>query len=889
MLQVIGKVSATEKMPSTIDNFYFWTDKGQILSPFDIVKVEHVSSNSDKSITYGVIEEITHVTDAASHFTNFISSNFGDTADSIGQMNRLGMNYVKAKVVCNTDDIYTPVLDGKQVSLCDEEDIRTALGLNDVKNPLVCGYLEMYQGNAAKKVKVELNSHFLIGPDGAHLNISGISGLAAKTSYSMFLLNAIQHKFKDIDGSSVAFVFFNVKGRDLMAIDETNTELPEKDKKIYADLGLSIEPFKNVRYYYPYTKDEIMQHAQSYAHPQDVERQKKNHKAFTYKFTYDKSQDKLDLLLANEDDSTGTLESCVNYVINGEGYFAGVNNWKKNWEADPEWDRVFVTTLFTFHWRITIDTINFAKKLVKDTKNLMVGGVLATIQAKEVYEATGIKPFKGILNIPGQLDKRNQLIIDNLPLDYSILDEIEYKYPMNNAYYGYTTRGCIRKCPFCAVPKLEPVYNSYIPLRERIEETRKQYGDQKDLLLMDNNILASSEFDTIINDIVACGFGKDAIFIQPDLLALSIAHLRSTPVINERANIRKAQSLIMEFYQKLKGEESFEIYKIIFEKYKINKLLTTTKEHLLAAYDEIKDIYKKHFKPAPRHRYVDFNQGVDARLFTEENVKQLSRIAIRPLRIAFDNIKTEAQYTRAIEMSSKVGLKDFSNYLLYNFDDHPDDLYHRLRINVELCDRLNVSIYSFPMKYHPIRRTEDMDEDYSHNRDYIGKYWNRKYIRAIQAVLNSTKGKIGKGTSFFMKAFGENIEEYHKLLEMPETMIIYRYFFEWLGLENGGKKTAIEILGNDSICNASAHSWWKAFCTCKENVSSKEWEMALNIIHKNDFSKSYHTGNSYVDTLLGYYVSYRQAIIEPNTDLYKLKQVYDQNPLKELRRTQKIK
>lgn len=60
MLQVIGKVSATEKMPSTIDNFYFWTDKGQILSPFDIVKVEHVSSNSDKSITYGVIEEITH-------------------------------------------------------------------------------------------------------------------------------------------------------------------------------------------------------------------------------------------------------------------------------------------------------------------------------------------------------------------------------------------------------------------------------------------------------------------------------------------------------------------------------------------------------------------------------------------------------------------------------------------------------------------------------------------------------------------------------------------------------------------------------------------------------------------------------------------------------------
>lgn len=327
MIQVIGKVSATEKMPSTIDNFFFWTDKGRILSPFDIVKVEHVSPSAEKSITYGVIEEITHVTDATSHFTNFISSNFGDTQDNVGQMNRLGMNYVKVKVVCNTKDIYTPVLDGKQVSLCDEDDIRTALGLSEVKNPLVCGYLEMYKGDATKRVKVELNSHFLIGPEGAHLNISGISGLAAKTSYSMFLLNAIQHKFKDNNGASVAFVFFNVKGRDLMAIDEPNTDLPEIDKEIYENLELSTEPFRNVRYYYPYSKDNLTQKVQSYAHPDDVLRQKANNKAFTYKFTYEDSQDKLDLLLANEDDSTGTLESCVNYVINGEGCFAGVNNW----------------------------------------------------------------------------------------------------------------------------------------------------------------------------------------------------------------------------------------------------------------------------------------------------------------------------------------------------------------------------------------------------------------------------------------------------------------------------------------------------------------------------------------------------------------------------------
>jgi len=203
-MKIIGKVSATEKHPSTIDDFYFWTDKKLILSPFDIIKVQHESN----STTYGVVEEINHVTDALSHFTSYISSDFGETDETVGNMNRLGMNYVKARVICNTKNIYTPVLDSKQVSLCNEDDIRTALGLDKVDYPLVCGYLQMYQGEEAQKIKVELNSHFLIGPDGAHINISGISGLAAKTSYSMFLLNAIQHKFRTEKDETAAFVFF---------------------------------------------------------------------------------------------------------------------------------------------------------------------------------------------------------------------------------------------------------------------------------------------------------------------------------------------------------------------------------------------------------------------------------------------------------------------------------------------------------------------------------------------------------------------------------------------------------------------------------------------------------------------------------------------------------
>lgn len=325
MTKIIGKVSATEKSPSTIDDFYFWTDKKQILSPFDIIKVSHEGD----SITYGVIEEINHVTDATSHFTSYISSDFGDTDSFIGNMNRLGMNYVRARVVCNTKDIYTPVLDGRQVCLCDEEDIKTALGLREdqVKHPLVCGYLSMYKGDDAKRVRVVLDSHFLVGPDGAHINVSGISGLAAKTSYSMFLLKIIQQKFRTEDGETAAFVFFNVKGRDLMAIDEPNPELADTDKSIYKELDVPAEPFAQVKYFYPYARDKKIANVQSYANPDDVKSQVSTGRAFRYAFSYEDSRDKLDLLMANEDDSTGTLESCINFILNGSGSFASVSKW----------------------------------------------------------------------------------------------------------------------------------------------------------------------------------------------------------------------------------------------------------------------------------------------------------------------------------------------------------------------------------------------------------------------------------------------------------------------------------------------------------------------------------------------------------------------------------
>ena len=404
---VIGRVLATEKRPTTIDDFTFWTDPQLILNPFDIVKVQHVNN----SYSYGVIEDIAHITDAARFLTNFISSDFGDVNAEENTL-RVGMNYVTAKVVCNTNNIYIPLQSNAKVMLATAEEIEYALGLNDIRNPLVCGYLEMYEGTKdCEKVTlpVSLNSKFIIGPEGAHLNISGISGLASKTSYAMFLLKAIQDSYmkkdpKNEDEDSVAFVLFNVKGKDLLAIDqindfadEQNPEAARKDTfEKYEKLKLAPEPFKNVHYYYPYSIPKT-RHWNTYMTPEEVEDNIKKKKAKKFKYIYKYDKENLDLMFANIDDSTQTMEAIISYIMSGQGDFNQVSDWQGFLEAikkkcsteNAGKDKEIPVASWRKFYRIINKSITDNKILARDIREeegeTSIGDALKYIKKNEVH------------------------------------------------------------------------------------------------------------------------------------------------------------------------------------------------------------------------------------------------------------------------------------------------------------------------------------------------------------------------------------------------------------------------------------------------------------------------------------------------------------------------
>lgn len=300
----IGKVSATEKSPTTNDDFLFWVEDKVEIKPFDIIKAENNIGNK-QSITYAIIQDIFYITDSPGHIGNYVSSDFGDL-NSTPSTKRLGVAYAQAEVLHNNKDVYMPLRDGTLVDFANEEEVKEALGLDKIKNPIPAGFLDVSNNIT---VPICFNSDFLIGPEGAHSNISGISGLATKTSYAMFLLQAIQQTKTD-----VAIIILNVKGNDLLRLDEPNPLLTEEQKNEWLKTGLQCNPFSNVKYFYPYKNDGENCFCNTSCEKDALKNQFQDSKASTYVYTYTHDKNNLDLLFSNIDDPNFTMESILNVV-----------------------------------------------------------------------------------------------------------------------------------------------------------------------------------------------------------------------------------------------------------------------------------------------------------------------------------------------------------------------------------------------------------------------------------------------------------------------------------------------------------------------------------------------------------------------------------------------
>ncbi|MDV0442317.1 B12-binding domain-containing radical SAM protein [Methanorbis furvi] len=282
-------------------------------------------------------------------------------------------------------------------------------------------------------------------------------------------------------------------------------------------------------------------------------------------------------------------------------------------ELDYEPDLIYVTSLFTWTWRPVWDVIRQYKTKYPASK-IILGGIYASVMPDHAKYSGADVIIQGIC------DK-----VENMPLDYSLV-------PKWDGSILFTSRGCGRKCGFCAVPRIE---GKICKTRESIKDYVVDAHSR--IILFDNNFLLNPH--------------KDKIFAE------------------------------------------------------------------LREYD----------------KYVDFNQGIDARLITEDIAIKISELKLdSTIRIAYDAKKDRDAVYNAIENLHQAGISKRSIfvYTLFNYTDTPADFFDRTR------DILNWGAVCYPMRYEPLRAIT--------KNSYVSPNWTIDEIEAIQAA----RRVIGYGGAF---------------------------------------------------------------------------------------------------------------------------------------------
>lgn len=405
----VGRTSATERQAITSDQFSFWLTDDVIVNPFDIIAVEQVNQpGQEASRTYGLVTMLEHRTDAPNHLANYISSNFGKLNEEPNTV-RQGTTVASANVLSNTADIYMPVPSERLVSFAQPDDIQQALGtdvlLKERKHDAIpAGMIKMSNGAGAVAF---LDRQFVLGPESAHVNISGISGLATKTSYAMFLIQSILQTSSD--KGNIAVIILNVKQADLLQINVPGPELSEQQKAFWKAMGLEPKPFDNVRYFLPRNER---------GNPNSYSPVPKPHTLYAYDL--EGTTDKLDLLFSNIADTSGTIEGIYGEIMSGivgrESDFKNVQSWEtllklllEKQQAGTRWRGMFASSsigMFRRHLRrivqsrqtgIFVNSRSRDEKLLSEELTNIKGGTTYVVDIAKLADDEQTLVFGDIL------------------------------------------------------------------------------------------------------------------------------------------------------------------------------------------------------------------------------------------------------------------------------------------------------------------------------------------------------------------------------------------------------------------------------------------------------------------------------------------------------------
>lgn len=228
---IVGRVIGVDD--ATPLEFWVAVDPRTPLQLDDVVAVDRILPDGEVVSVYGVVAQV-----RARHEGARFQSDVFLISEGI-----LPAEVSEAALVQPTrfePEILLPPLPGAPVRLAVDEERRIALSFDDVERNLPAGL-----SRSSEPVYLDLD--FIDGTKGAHINISGISGVATKTSYATFLLYSMfTSGVLGAEAANTRALIFNVKGEDLLFLDHVNTHLDEARAQRYEAMGLTPSPFRDV-------------------------------------------------------------------------------------------------------------------------------------------------------------------------------------------------------------------------------------------------------------------------------------------------------------------------------------------------------------------------------------------------------------------------------------------------------------------------------------------------------------------------------------------------------------------------------------------------------------------------------------------------------------------
>jgi uncharacterized protein len=237
----VGRVAGTED--STPLQFAVALDEASYLQLDDVVVTLRQIPGLGPILTSGVVTQVRARHEGASFGSDVFLISDGVLPARVQEIAEVAVTRVEPEV-------YVPPRPGEVVRRATGTERAQALYFDQMKSKLPVGL-------GRDKEPIYINMEFLDGTRGAHVSISGISGVATKTSFALFLLHSIfRSGALGARALNAKALVFSVKGEDLLFLDQPNARLDDDLRAGYARLGLPAEPFASAGFWAPPIPDD---------------------------------------------------------------------------------------------------------------------------------------------------------------------------------------------------------------------------------------------------------------------------------------------------------------------------------------------------------------------------------------------------------------------------------------------------------------------------------------------------------------------------------------------------------------------------------------------------------------------------------------------------------